>query len=246
MNKRLKDLYKTTGDIMLTNQDTLRKAIGFSGILLPLLLWIFVLVSSKIVHGESFWQVLPSISHYYYSRAAGVLVIVVGLIGVFLLIYKGEEPKDFIASSLAGLFALVLLLFPTYNLTGIESGRFDSAAVTVLHKSPFRETLHNVSAGIFLAALAYLSYFIFTKSKYPEKERTPEKRIRNRIYRVCALAMVGAMAVIFISFVDKHGRIISQEFYDRYSLTFWMETIAVEAFGISWTVKGRSFFTDKV
>lgn len=140
MASKLKDLYKTTGDILLTSQDTLRKTIGFSGILLPLALWLFLLVNTAAVKGSPFTSVLPSISHYYYSRAAGVLLIVVGLIGIFLLIYKGEEPKDFFSSSLAGIFALILLLFPTYNLIGIESGRFDKVVVTALQKNAFRET----------------------------------------------------------------------------------------------------------
>ena len=40
--------------------------------------------------------------------------------------------------------------------------------------------------------------------------------------------------------------IISEKFYETYHLTFWMETLAVECFGIAWLIKGETLFKDKV
>ena len=34
-------------------------------------------------------------------------------------------------------------------------------------------------------------------------------------------------------------------FYDANDLTFWMETVSVEAFGIAWIVKGEIVLKDK-
>ncbi len=80
--KALKLDYANTNDIWLTDQQTLRKLIGILGMLLPILLWTFVFA----VSGRT--SELPSISHYYYTRANGVFIIVVSLLAIFLIIYK--------------------------------------------------------------------------------------------------------------------------------------------------------------
>ena len=84
----LKLNYKTEKDnIWLTSQDSLRKLIGISGIALPLLLLLVLWIDA------GYTKPLFSISHYYFTRASGVFVIIVSLLAIFLLIYKGKEPR---------------------------------------------------------------------------------------------------------------------------------------------------------
>ena len=54
--------------------------------------------------------------------------------------------------------------------------------------------------------------------------------------------MLLALLVIVLGLFD----IIPTETYDRLKLTFWMEALAVEAFGFSWLVKGEALMQDKV
>ncbi len=227
--------YHITGDIFLKNQDTLRKLVGVSGISLPVFLYIFLLADS------GFTSVLPSISHYYFTRVSSIFIIIISLLAVFLLVYKGEDRRDYLISSLAGIFALMLLLFPTDNLTQQLNGRFDEVNVTLLNENNFRPKFHYFSAAIFLLSLDYMSFFLFTKSNLPPSKRTKAKVRRNRIYRVCSLFMTLAIVIMMLGFV----RVIPASFYDDHQLTFWMEVVAVEAFGFSWMVKGESFFADK-
>lgn len=242
MSLNISSDYKQTGDILLRNQDTLRKLVGILGILLPLFLWGGVWLDTLRRSTPPFTHVLPSMSHYYYTRVTAALIIAVSLIAIFLMVYKGEKPKDAYVSTLAGTFAMVLLLFPTYDLFGSENGRFDQVAlITKTHPNEFRSTLHYIAAGIFLTSLAYMSYFLFTKSNLPIAKRTARKKIRNRIYRTCAILMVLAMVVMFCGFKGW----IDEKFYNTNCLTFWMEFVAVEAFGVSWMVKGRSILTDR-
>ena len=98
--------YEKTGDIALKNQKTLRKLVGVLGILLPLLVYLFLQVT------DNFNSALPSISHYYFTRAASIFEIIVSLLAVFLMIYKGEKFIDYILSTIAGLSALLMLIFP--------------------------------------------------------------------------------------------------------------------------------------
>lgn len=226
--------YRQTGDLVLQNQNTLRKFVGILGISLPITMFLFLQIDS------GFASVLPSISHYYYTRACGIFLISVSSLAVFLLIYKGEEPIDFYTSSIAGLFALCVLLFPTGNLSCELRGKFEIVSVTTLKKSAFREEFHYFSAAVFLASLAFMSFFLFTKSSLPPSKRPKAKVFRNRIYRICGVVMLLAMSVIFLGFLN----IIPVDYYNEHCLTYWMEVVAVEAFGFSWMVKGNSFFTD--
>jgi hypothetical protein len=220
--------YSEQDKLWLTEQRSLRILIGILGVLLPPLLWLFMLVASK------YSEVLPSISHYFYTRSNPILIIVVSLLAIFLLLYKGKATADFILSSLAGLGAIFLLIFPTSNLCE-KSCRCDcpNYVTSVLTVSPFRENFHYISAATFLICLAGMSYFLFTKT-HKDIAPTKEKLKRNGIYRFCGVTMILAMLVVYPG-----SMFIPGDFYDANHLTFWMETIAVELFGISWLVKAE-------
>ncbi len=228
--------YRNTGDIALKYQSTLRKLVGSLGILLPLLVYLFL----QFTNG--FDPILPSISHYYFTRAASLFEIIVSLLAVFLLVYKGEELVDYILSSIAGFSALLMLLFPTGNLRGYNHTiKYDSVAVTFFEQSPFRPKFHYICAALFLLSLAVMALFVFTKSSHRPSQRTPNKRNRNKVYRTCGVVMLAAMCVAFLGFLN----IIPSTIYDGNNLTFWMETLSVEAFGVAWMVKGELILRDK-
>jgi len=227
--------YQEKDNIWLTSSATLRMLIGILGMALPLLLWLFLYVASGYATS------LESISHYYYTRVGSIFVIIVSLMAIFLIVYKGKEPVDFFLSFTAGIFALCVLLFPTSNITSICGDLDKNYSVTIIPGSLFRERFHYASAGIFLGCLAYMSLFIFTKSNIPEwSMRTTKKKISNIIYILCGIIMTLAMVIIFAGFLGW----IPADFYDAHHLTFWMEALAVECFGISWLVKGQTLFKD--
>lgn len=234
MGSQAPDFTKEQNQIWLTSQYTLRKLIGILGVCLPLLLFLVLLVDS------GFSTPLNSISHYYYTRANPVFVIVVSLLAIFLLVYKGREPIDFIFSSVAGVSALCLLLFPTSNISDVCLDPAHPESLTILPVNPSRVLFHYYTSGIFLGCLAFMSAFIFTRSDKQPQHRTPNKKMRNRVFRMCALIMLVAVLVILANFAG----ILSDELFDRYNLTFWMETIALEAFGVSWLVKGELILED--
>ena len=210
--------------------------VGTLGVLLPLLVYLFLQLSNN------FDLILPSISHYYFTRAASIFEIIVSLLAIFLLIYKGEKLIDYVLSSVAGFSALLMLLFPTSNLKGYNNTtKYDSIAVTFFEQSQFRPKFHYGCAALFLLSLAAMSLFLFTKSSQTPSNRTRKKKIRNKIYRICGGTMLTALCIAFLGFLN----IIPSIFYDGNNLTFWMEVISVEAFGIAWMVKGELVLADK-
>ncbi len=227
--------YSEKEKIGLTNQATLRKLVGILGVLLPILLFAGLYIDTG--HHSP----LPSISHYYFTRVNPVFVIVVSLMAIFLLIYKGKEPIDFFLSAAAGIFALCLVLFPTTNLeVACCDGTQETYAVAFLKVSKFRSLFHYISAAIFLLSLAGMSLFLFTRSDKPAAARTKNKKRRNLIYIACGVVMILSLLVVFAGYL----KIISPVFYDSHNLTFWMEAMAVESFGISWLVKGEMVLKD--
>ena len=159
---------------------SLRKAIGWIGILLP-----FVLVLGHIVifGGE---RPLTNMSVYYHTGMRDLFVGSICAIALFLFFYKGYDRWDEISADVAGLFALGVAFFPT-----VEDGPWDWVA-----------WVHFSSAACFLVILALISIFLFTRG---EVHPTEMKRKRNLVYRACGIIMLAALASIEVFFLFFDG-----------------------------------------
>jgi len=204
------DKYKTLTHSYLA----LRKAVGWIGILLPFVL----LLGNTLLFGGSPSQ--PSISLYYYTPMRDVLVGGLSAVALFLFFYSGYDRRDNITANIAGFFAILVAWFPAS-----ETGSGGMA-----------NTIHFISAGIFLGSLAFFSLFLFTRD---DGNPTPQKIVRNRIYYACGAIMAAALTGLLIYLVFKRTDHMSTPFI------FWAETIALVAFGVSWLTKGGTLYPDK-
>jgi hypothetical protein len=199
----------------------LRKAIGIIGIALP-----FVLVLGKmIIEGPG---IEGSISGYYYTVMRNVFVGSLCAVGVFLMSYKGYERKDYIAGKLACVFAVGVALFPT------------TPAINFTPTDKIIGTMHLVFAAAFFLTLAYFSLILFTKTN-PSKTPTRRKQERNIVYRVCGYVMLGGIVLLGLVAVPAIN-VLVEGLYP----TFWLESIAVIAFGVSWLTKGEAILKDVI
>ena len=203
-------------DSLVISYLTLRKMVGLLGIsLIPVL----VLGSFIFDHTN---QIQVSVSAYYHTHMRNALVGIVCGISLFLLSYNGYTKLDAIASKLAGVFALGIAFLPTS---------------TVDDKSDIISKLHYITSGIFFAILAFMSIFLFTKSS---GNMTPEKKKRNKVYRVCGVIMTVCVIGIPIDSIPAiHDRIRS------FKPTLILEFFALTSFGISWLTKGEFILEDK-
>lgn len=210
-----------------------RILIGLGGMLLPVLLYSFLFLVNGITHP------LESISHYYYTRVSAIFVAIMSMIGVFLIAYKGKAPIDFILSFIAGVAAFVVVFFPTGNISDICGDPTKPFSVTILPYSPFREMLHYFAAGVYIVCLALMSLFLFTRSNSPKSTFNRNKKIRIFIYKICGITMLLTVIVVFFGgYLD----MIPEDIYTKNHITFWMESLAAESFGLSWLVKGEAMF----
>ena len=154
----------------------MRIMIGVLGMALP---WLVALITLS-------WP--ESISITYYSLfAVGTFMVVLGSAGILLINYKGYSLIDDITSTIAGVFGLFICLFPCSNI--VEGKDIN---VGILHlPSSTSNIIHTISAVIFFSTLAFMSFFLFTKSS---GELTKQKNIKNIIYRVCGIGMLAAIS----------------------------------------------------
>ena len=163
-------------------------------------------------------RIQPSISDYYYCRTRDALVGILFTIGWFLYAYPGYERKDNVAGNIAGLCALGVALFPDQG-PGIEP------------------TIHFSSAGLLFLTLSYFSLFLFTKHGGMP---TLEKRKRNRVYRTCGVIMLLCIVTLTAYHLAPRSPAI-----DALRPVFWLESLALWAFGVSWGVKGETVWRDR-
>lgn len=203
-----------------------RQAIGWFGMLLPLALSFgnWLLGNCCVLQ--------PSISHYYYTNMRELFVGTLCAVALFLFTYKGHSKLDSYAANAAGLFCLGIALFPT-ELATISC----QAPVVSIFAIDWQWILHYISAALFFLVLAYMSGFLFTKSNLPPAQQPLRKRQRNRLYKACAAIMVGCIVGIGVNHLFFDPRPES-------TLTFWLEALALVAFGISWLTKGEAMLAD--
>src|SRR5258708_4843514 len=217
-----------TGDNrdMVVSYLTIRKAVGILGIALPVVVasGTWIIGNCPILKG--------SISAYYYTIMGNYFTGTLCAVALFLFTYRGYYYKEQIATNIASLFALGTALFPM-NSGGI------SAVCNIVYKadSSFSNSAHYLSAALLFATLAYISIFIFTKLD-PGKSFTKQKGQRNIIYKTCGYIMVIALTLILSLQIAT-----LREATGSYNPVFWLESITLWAFGISWLVKGGTVFS---
>lgn len=184
----------------------LRRAIGLIALALP-----FVLILGKrIVQGG---DLIGSLSGYYYTDLRNVFVGAMCAVEVFLLAYYGHDYVDNIASTVAGLGAIGLALFPT-TPGGDVSGWDRTAGV-----------LHLTFATVFFLSLAYFCLRLFPH----DGEQT---LVTSVVYRTCGAVILACLVLIALT--------TSLRLVPALHPALWLEAVAVEAFGVAWLTKGQT------
>jgi hypothetical protein len=217
----------------LISPKTLRQIVGWLGILLPL----------AMVTGNHLFsncnELQNSISHYYYTITGSWLTGNLCAVAMFLVAYKGYSLHDNIAATIAGFCAVLIALFPTNAVQHVPAEiEKNSCLLFTLPEHALRNSIHYASSGLFFVTLAYISIALFRKG---EVEKSANKIIRNRIFLTCGIVILLALLLIVLYgiFEDRLPRL------DHLKPVFWLEWLALLAFGISWLVKGEIVLQDR-
>jgi len=201
----------------------IRRAIGFLGISLPILLIILSLIPFFKTPVQS------SISNYYYSNLREIFTGILCAVGLFLIRYTGFKSSSFwrndnLLTNIAGYMAFGIAFFPT------NPSSWPGKMYTIIPLDlNFLGYIHYGFAAIFFLILSLISINVFTIGQKVEN-RIPESAFdENHIYRIC-----GYLILLFIILIPIFS--VLKIFY--YS-TLLFEALALSAFGISWLIKGR-------
>ena len=194
-----------------------RQLIGYIGLALPVLL--YLLAGARPTSGLERWDVLGSISAYFYTGAVAAFVGMLVALALFLLTYRGYANRyqrlDRAAAVTAGIAALAVAFFPTgAPIPDLE----------VSWWSPGSAVIHYVAAIVLFGSFAFFSLFLF---RLGSDKSPPDKRRQNTIFLICGLTIVAGM--IWAAFNGWTKKSI-----------FVPESLALTAFAFSWLVKGRA------
>lgn len=237
----------------------LRRIMGILTVGLPIVLifWGFGI--------NGWWNVESSLSSYYYLRPGDALVGVLVAISFFLITYRGRDRDNPLSDKTLGFYPL------TEARTGDLAGL---AALLVAffpnRGGPLEEVVHTAAAISLFVFLAYFCLVHFTKfneteatekqasgfwnmvRSYPSRFRydtiseaaDAHKVTRNRIYLLCGLLMVAAIVVAGLYGLFLTDASIGTTPIEDFKLVFWCESVALWAFGVSWFIKGQTFWGD--
>lgn len=203
---------------------SLRKAVGIIGFALP-----FVLAIGKILSGDH--GIEPSISHYYYTNMGDVFVGSLCAIGVFLMSTRGYPDPRFPGKSLgqdhffgilASIFAVGVALVPT------DLNEDDTT---------LRGGVHLAFAALLFLTLAYFCLKLFIRTA---GNQTRQKGHRNVVYQICGWTILACLALIVTAALPPIRPSV-----EPLNPRFWLESIAVLAFGFAWLTKGEAIFKDE-
>lgn len=237
-------------DLVISYLQT-RKAIGWLGMLLPFLLVIGNFVINKLdILNNSFFVLMKkqqpytpdgsykfSVSHYYYSTVGELFTSVLCAVALFMFSYKGHPLRegekglsDKTITTLAGFFALGIVLFPTGSTIGFKDNlRTFVSTMNVGY-------IHFAMATLFFLSLAIMSMVNFRRTgdrvSFGKKEN-------HNLFLVCGIVMILCLVLITVYSLWLQG---TYNGLDATNPVFWLEAIALIAFGISWLVKGQTDF----
>jgi hypothetical protein len=198
-----------------------RRIIGTLGLFLPALVYLFAGVRPTAGLPDN-WDLLWSISAYYYTGGVGVFVGVLFALSLFLFSYQGYEGvwADRIVGKVGCFAALIVALFPTWPPAGLSAPSWWTNKVGVIHY---------LAAVVLFICFILFAVWLFRRSDTPNRrDRPPDKRRRDDICLGCGLVMIACVVWAGVGGIWD-GPI------------FWPESIAIVAFAISWLVKGEAY-----
>lgn len=215
--------------VLVINYMHLRKAVGWVGTLLPVILLVANPIALSIENSGC--GVVPgSVSGYYYSPVRNIFVGALCALGLFLIAYVGYDLGDRLVTDAAGVFAVGVAMFPTKPTVASPPSVTCQTVAQLSTREQVVGDIHVVSAALMFVFLAWMAIRFTNTDKPPYRQ----KLLRNRIYQICAIVIVVCLAAAVIT------TLLPASVTGNFPWLFLWEAVAIFAFGFSWFVKGQT------
>lgn len=215
------DSLQVAANVQGTSARTINLCIGGGALLLGPGLVLVGLASKFFLPSHPGWNTAPSISEYYYFNdlTRNGFVGVLCAMGLLMSAYRGWSRHnlwDRVIAIISWIAAWSVALIPCYS--------------KLSHA-------HFAAAATLFGLMAVMLWFRFTDNTGDaDEQRFPVwKNLRNRVYRICACVIIGALSVQALSMIKALG--MNTE--TSGNLTFWIEVAGLSAFSIGWLTKSR-------
>ena len=200
-------------DTLVVSAIGIRRAVGWSGFLLPV-----GLLLGGYLCGV---PVQDNISSYYHTPLRDLLVGTLSAMAVFLFCYRGNDWIENWTANVGSFAALAVAFFPL------------DAASDPLHQRSLVGYLHSVAGGVFFVTLAFYSLYHFPRRETASATSTE----RNLVYRLSGIAILIAMMAMgaYLFLLPPDWKSIA----NRYNALFWLESLAAWCFAGAWLTKGK-------
>ena len=159
---------------------------------------------------------LSSISASYFTDARNWFVGLLFVVGGMMLAYNGHGSREAWAAKIAATCAVLIAVCPTSEFCG---------------ESSLSSKIHGGAAVLLFIILAYFCFGPFRRNT---KGHGGKKGRRAKLYFACGVVIVGAMVVGVI------GKfLLSCEQVAGLDLIYWVEAVALTAFGVAWITAGK-------
>lgn len=228
----------------------MRRWVGYLGVSLPFSLWIgdYFFHKLKISSNESLMKMCTpkynsneylrsSISEYYYTPMGELFVGTLCAVAFFLFCYKGYPkkqgellPSDSFMTNLAGICALLVVIFPMSFKNCVElSDNFK----TFVSNKPIG-TIHYISAIVFFISLGIISLVNFRRTSTVEKFGAMPS---HNFYKWCGIGIfISLLSIPLFKFIDI---LENWAHTNGFPYLYVFETTALLFFGASWIKKGQ-------
>lgn len=239
---------------MVISYLTMRKAVGWLGMLLPfaLLLFNWIINETNIINNAHFvknmhccetkyeadgsWK--TSISHYYYTTVGELFTGTLCAVALFMFTYVGYKKKegdkwlsDSATTTLAGIFALGVIIFPASK----DNCIIDNFRIFI--SSDLVGNIHLTFAVGFFLMLAMMSIINFRRTKEPGKF---DNTWQDKLYLFCGIGMLVCLVLIALYIALLEEKDIP--WLECWNPVFSFEALALQLFGLSWLTKGKVEF----
>jgi hypothetical protein len=225
---------------------TLRKTIGWLGMLLPFLLLAgnYVLNTAGLFNDEWFIQLhdkyayenegsfKSSVSHYYYTTVGEIFTGTLLAVALFMICYTGHPKRpgdrglsDNAMTNLAGIFAIGVVAFPTTAEVEMKDNLRSFISTDAIG------WIHYAFAASFFIVLAFMSMVNFRRA---QNQQLFGKGADDPFYLTCGIVMLSCLVMVPV--------LSSFKTLETIHPTFLLEAVALIAFGSSWLKKGKADF----